>query len=348
MLRICLLILCVLYGQTIYALEATFSGNLFFAPVDETYIKGEDIGDSYVKFTLDESWKDVYFHTSMLSRLYENEIGVSELYVAKQTDSFGWFALGRLHIFNENVYNAMSYPWLSLPREVNPLDVTSYEGFQWRHDWDKHHVRFVSGRTDNNEFGTNLLNMVIPYGLEVRSKWDYFTTKFAFAETRVDLSGQSLTGIQNNLVGLPNTVVLEDKKSYYYDAVVTIPIRPVIFSFKYSQVDYVEEQYTVFDGYRLRAMVAVRPEKSLTLYYTYGESEAQNDFSAISDQLPTAAAALSKSLTEKQYHSHHLGMVKNISKNVKLKFQSGLAKSDYSHEIERFILLGFSFDTKGL
>ena len=38
-----------------YGLDATFSGNIFYAPVDENYIKEKNIGDSYVKFTLDES-----------------------------------------------------------------------------------------------------------------------------------------------------------------------------------------------------------------------------------------------------------------------------------------------------
>ncbi|WP_148100995.1 hypothetical protein [Vibrio pectenicida] len=331
-----------------YGLDATFSGNVFYAPVDETYIKGGGIGDSYVKFTIDESWQDVYFHTSFLSRLYENDIGVSELYAAKSSESLGWFALGRLHIFNENVYNAMNYPWLSLQREVTPLNVTSYDGFQWRYDWDKHHLRVVSGRSSNNDFGANTLDMYIPYGAEFRSKWKYFSTILSFAETRVDLTSTTLSNIQGSLVGLPNTVELKDKVSYYYNAVLNVPIRPFIFSFKYTVNDYKEDLYTVFDGYRLRMHAAFRPSKTWVLYYTYGESEAQNDFSAISSQQPNTGALLSKSLNENQFQSHHIGFVKNLSKNVKLKLHTGLAKNNYSSEIERFVLFGFSFNTKSL
>ncbi|MBU2897993.1 hypothetical protein [Vibrio hepatarius] len=346
--RICLLISNIIAIPLSHSIEATFSGNIFYAPVDETYIKGEGIGDSYVKFTLDESWQGVRFHTSMLSRLYENDIEVSELFAAKTTESFGWLAFGRLHIFDENVYNAMSYPWLSLPREINPLNVTYYEGFQWHYDWDKHHARFISGKSNNNTFGANTLDMYIPFGFEVRSKWGYFITKFSFAETRVDLTGTSLSGIQGGLVDLPNTVELEDKVSYYYNAVFNIPIKPFLLSLKYTVVDYKEDQYAVFDGYRARVHAAYRPAKTWTLYYTYGESKARNDFSAISSQQPSTGALLSKSLNENQFQSHHLGFVKNLSKSVKLKLQMGLAENNDSNEIERFILFGFSFDAKGL
>ncbi|WP_341659836.1 hypothetical protein [Vibrio sp.] len=331
-----------------YGLEATFSGNIFYAPVDENYIKGESIGDSYVKFTLDESWQEnsIVFHTTFLSTLYEDEIEVSEVYAAKTVEPLGWFALGRLHIFNENIYNAMRYPWLSLQREVTPLSVTSYDGFQWRYDWDKHHLRFFSGRSNNNDFGANTLDMRIPYGAEFRSKWKYFSTILSFAETRVDLTSTTLTNIQGSLVGLPNTVELKDKSSYYYNAVLNVPIKPFIFSLKYTVNDYKEDVYTVFDGYRLRMHAAFRPSKTWTLYYTYGKSEAKNDYTGILSQQPNTGAALSKSLNEVQYQSHHLGFVKNLSKSVKLKLHTGLAKNNYSSEIERFVLFGFSFNTK--
>ncbi|CAM3885640.1 hypothetical protein [Vibrio aquimaris] len=332
-----------------YGLDATFSGNIFYAPVDENYIKGESIGDSYVKFTLDESWQEnsIVFHTSFLSRLYEDEIEVSEVYAAKTIEPLGWFALGRLHIFNENVYNAMRYPWLSLQREVTPLNVTSYDGFQWRYDWDKHHLRVISGRSNNNELGANTLDMHIPYGAEFRSKWKYFSTILSFAETRVDFTSSTLSNIQGSLVGLPNTVELENKVSYYYNAVLNVPIKPFIFSFKYTVNDYKEDVYTVFDGYRLRMHAAFRPSKTWTLYYTFGKSDAKNDYTGILSQQPNTGASLSKSLNEVQYQSHHLGFVKNLSKSVKLKLQTGLAKNNYSSEIERFVLFGFSFDTKG-
>ena len=172
-----------------------------------------------------------------------------------------------------------------------------------------------------------LLICVFPMALSFVVSGSIFSTILSFAETRVDLTSSTLSNIQGSLVGLPNTVELKNKVSYYYNAVLNVPIKPFIFSFKYTVNDYKEDVYTVFDGYRLRMHAAFRPSKTWTLYYTFGKSDAKNDYTDILSQQPNTGAALSKSLNEVQYQSHHLGFVKNLSKSVKLKLQTGLAKT---------------------
>ncbi|MDN3611181.1 hypothetical protein QWZ16_16225 [Vibrio ostreicida] len=47
-----LAITCAAFASSLSASEVFISGSLFYAPSENDYIKGEDIGDSYVKITL--------------------------------------------------------------------------------------------------------------------------------------------------------------------------------------------------------------------------------------------------------------------------------------------------------
>ncbi|MFB9190262.1 hypothetical protein ACFFUP_14610 [Vibrio ostreicida] len=340
-----LAITCAAFASSLSASEVFISGSLFYAPSENDYIKGEDIGDSYVKITLGDDWHGFRFKSSVLSELYENDIQISELFIEKDTGEYGRFSFGRKNLFSDRVYNSLLYPWLSFPREVYPLNVTRYEGVEWRFPWKNHNFRVVSGKSNNNELGQNTLDLTVPIGMDIKSDWHYLKSRITLAKTTADFTGSGLEAIQSGLVGLDNTVALDDQASYYYNVALEVPIGSFVLSFDTTKIDYGETQYVLFEGYRYRFLAGAKMKPDIFVYYTLGRSHSENDFSALLSQYPATGAQLYGTLQTNQYESHHLGLVKHLSRRVQLKLQGGVATNQYTSDKDTFLLLGVSFSS---